>query len=218
MASDNQGWQDFTIQGSNEDEKLSAYYWPTDNPRGLLVIVHGLAEHAGRYDAFARYMNQRKIAVVAYDQRGHGRTAANGGKHGFVAPRQTTNILLADINRAIAWARQLVPGAPLVLMGHSMGSLLVRVALADPGLNESCKAAIFSGTAGHPGIAGRAGVLLAGLISLFRGPSHPSRLIDSMVFGAYAAKFSPVRTGFDWLSRDEAMVDAYIADPWCGFT
>jgi alpha-beta hydrolase superfamily lysophospholipase len=108
------------------------------------------------------------------------------------------------------------PGLPLFLLGHSMGSFLARsYVIEDSG---ALAGLVLSGTGGDPGLLGKAGLLLAKAEARVRGRRHVSPLLDKLTFGQYNAAFKPNRTPFDWLSRDEAEVDAYMADTMCGKT
>ena len=112
-------------------------------------------------------------------------------------------------------ARTEQPGLPVFLVGHSMGSFLARGYAAQFGAELA--GLVLSGTAGSAGPLGNAGVLVATTQARLRGHEHTSGLMNTLTFGQYNAAFKPTRTEFDWLSRDPAEVDAYIADPECGF-
>ncbi len=193
---------------------LAVYAWPVDQPKAVVQIAHGMAEHGGRYDRFARALNDAGYAVYASDHRGHGGTAGSLERMGHFADTGGWSLVVGDLVTVSEHVRRRHPEAPYVLMGHSMGSMLTRAFLQER--RAELSGAIISGTAGDPGLLGRAGVLLASIESRLRGPRHRSRIMDKLSFGAYNAAFKPNRTAFDWLSRDEAEVDAYVADPWCG--
>ncbi len=198
-----------------QDASVSAFTWGAKKNKAVVIIVHGLAEHAARYDEFARVLNAADVSVAAYDQRGHGLTGTASGRLGFVSRRRTWDTLLSDLNMFSTWVVQRWPQVPVFVLGHSMGSLIVRCHLRDHFSRYA--GAILSGTAPDPGIAGRLGKLLAAGQALFLGKKHRSGLLNTLVFGKFAAAFSPARTPFDWLSRDRQSVDAYIADSACGF-
>lgn len=103
----------FNLEGRNF--KIQGYHFPCDNPEKVVVFIHGIGEHAGRYDRMAGYFAEEKIAAVSMDLRGHGRTE---GIRGHCAPREE---LLKDIDVLLEHAQKLYPGVPLVIYGHSMG-------------------------------------------------------------------------------------------------
>ncbi len=195
---------------------MHVYRWnPAGPPRAAVQIVHGLSEHAGRYAALADRLNEAGYLVYANDHRGHGRTAASGHDLGFFAGRRGWQKCLDDL---LAVRRQIAgehPGLPVVLLGHSMGSLLARDFISRHG--ELFTGAVLSASPGPPSPLAQAGRLIARLERLRLGPRGRSRLIHALAFGAFNRAFTPARTSFDWLSRDEAEVDRYLADPLCGF-
>lgn len=182
--------------------------------RGIVQILHGMAEHAARYDALAARLAQAGFVVVAHDQRGHGDTSPTSLGH--LADDHGWRLLVDDAARVGAQARAEHPGLPLVVLGHSMGSVVARTLVQEH--PTAADALVLSGTVADPGHVRRlGGLLLARVISRVGGPARPSRLLDRLLNGPFSRRFQPSRTEFDWLSRDESQVDAYIADPRCGF-
>lgn len=174
--------------------------------RGAVVVAHGASEHSGRYGRFAGALNEAGLDVYAIDHRGHGATAASTGP-GRLGPRGTEGAL-DDIGLLVDTAAE-ETGAPVVLFGHSMGSLFVQAFV-------------------ERGSAELAGYVLSGCMGPL--PEGMQELVDALVtaseqgmgeetldvLGSFNEPFEPARTPYDWLSRDEAEVDAYIADPLCG--
>ncbi|WP_353951982.1 alpha/beta hydrolase [Knoellia sp. S7-12] len=198
---------------------LHTYRWLPDGPvaqkpaRGIVQIAHGMAEHAARYERFAEALTGAGYAVYANDHRGHGQTASPAD-HGYFADRDGFATVVSDLSSVSEFAQAEHSGVPLVLFGHSMGSFLSRAYAAQHGARLA--ALILSSTAGDPGPVASVGKRLSGVQARLRGRRHPSGLMDKLTFGQYNAKFKPNRTAFDWLSRDEAEVDKYVADPLCG--
>ena len=194
---------------------IRAQAWlPPGQPRGVLQIVHGVAEHIGRYDHVARFFNDSGLIVCGEDHLGHGRTARSG-EFGFFASENGWDFLVQDIHalRLLAGARW--PGVPYVMLGHSMGSFLTRTYLIRyPGTLD---AAVLSGTGQEPAPRVAAGRFLAQLLCKLRGPKYVSDLAYRLSLGAYNQNFQPVRTPVDWLSRDTAMIDLHLRDPLCNF-
>ena len=187
---------------------------PDGEARAVVQIAHGMAEHSARYERFAQELNAAGYAVYANDHRGHGRTA-EGGVLGHFADDDGWTRVVDDLLQVTRRAQAEVPGRPVVLLGHSMGSLLVRTFAAQHG--DLLAGLIVSGTPADPGLLGRVGRQVARAEGRLRGRTHASKLLDTMSFGAFNKQFAPARTDFDWLSRDEAAVDDYVADPLCGF-
>ena len=188
-----------------------------DRPRAVIQVVHGMTEHSARYERFATAAVAAGYGVVADDHRGHGLTAPPGGL-GHVADRGGWERVLTDLSAVLDAERASWPGAPVVLLGHSWGSFLVRLLAARRG--RDLAGLIVMGTGGDPGAAGRVGGAVGSLLCRLRGPAAPGRLLHFLVFGGpsgFNRSFAPARTEVDWLSRDEAEVDAYVADPLCGF-
>lgn len=185
-------------------------------PRGVIQVAHGMAEHAGRYERFAAAAVEAGYAVHADDHRGHGLTIAAPADRGFLADKDGWSEVVGDLATLLRLEQRTYPGVPVVLLGHSWGSFLARDLATRQGADLA--ALVLTGTGGNPGLAGRAGYALASAECRLKGPRHPSVALDQLVFGSYNRGFHPQRTAFDWLSRDEAEVDRYLADPLCGFT
>ena len=184
---------------SADGTQIAAYRWdPAGEPRGLRAAVqltHGMGEHAQRYEHVARALNEAGFVVYAQDHRGHG-ASADPGALGDLGEGSWPG-LVDDIGLLSARIRAEHPGLPLILLGHSMGSFAVQQYLFDH--SGDVDAVVLTGTAA---------------IDLLEGALDLDQPIDLTIFNA---PFQPARTAYDWLSRDEAMVDAYIADPRCGF-
>jgi alpha-beta hydrolase superfamily lysophospholipase len=196
--------------------ELFVYRWlPQGPPRAIVQIVHGLAEHAGRYARLAQALNAAGYAVYANDHRGHGRTAKSADDLGFFAEREGWRRCVDDlwlVNRHIAAAH---PGVSIVLLGHSMGSTLAEQFMGEHG--DALAGVVLSGASGKPTATAAIGRHIIRAERLRLGPRGRSKLAQSLSFDAFNKKFAPTRTAFDWLSRDPDEVDKYIADPLCGF-
>ena len=193
---------------------LCGYRWlPEEAPKAVVQIIHGVADHASRYEEFAEYLNSRGYLVVAEDHMGHGDSiseeAPRGYWSGWFDGVDDTYQLYLD-------TRKKYPGIPYVLFGHSMGSFIARSILArypDSGID----AAVICGTGWLNPVALRGGRLTADLVCRKEGVKHYSPLLQKLMFGAYNARIENPRTENDWISSDQAHVDAYNADPLCGF-
>lgn len=206
----------FTVAASDQ-LKLHVYEWLPDKQadiKAMVLIAHGMAEHGARYAPFAEFLTQKGYAVFANDHRGHGKTAGDLEHVGFLAPKRGWELLLEDFKRIASTLKEKHPDQDLYLLGHSMGSFIVRTVILDRQL--PVKGAIISGTADDPGLLGQAGMLIAGLLKMIYPANPPSPLMDQLSFGAFNKPFKPNRTKFDWLSRNEERVDLYVEDPYCG--
>ena len=205
---------EFSYPSSDQIHTVHAREWvPEGAPRGVVQIVHGVAEHIGRYDPVARFLAAHGYVVCGGDHLGHGLTA--GGKFGYFGPKNGWDLVVRDVRRLRELEGEKHPALPYVILGHSMGSFLTRTYLIRwPG---TVSAAVLSGTGQEPPAAVASGKALAGALCRTKGPDHVSKLVNDLSLGAYNRAFKPNRTPSDWLSRDEAMVDANLADPLCGF-
>jgi alpha-beta hydrolase superfamily lysophospholipase len=185
---------------------------PQGAPRAVVQIVHGMAEHIARYDAFAKRLNEAGFLVVGHTYLGHGEQAETLG---WFAERNGWDALEEDVNALRRETRQAYPTIPYFLLGHSMGSFIVRTYCQK--YEAGLTGVILSGT-GHfdPPIL-NVGLLLANLQCLFGRAKKPSKLLGGISFAGYNKAWLPARTAFDWLSKDTEIVDRYVADPYCGF-
>lgn len=163
---------------------------PDGEARAVVQILHGRAEHAGRYARLAGALTDAGFVVYADDHRGHGRTGVAAGGLGSMGPGGPDGVL-AGVRAVARHIDDEQAGRPVVMIGHSWGSFIAQRYLPRWG-------------------AELAGLVLTGTTDRDHRPGTPRE-------GGPNAAFPNPRTDYDWLSRDEAEVDAYIADPWCGF-
>ena len=206
--------RDLSYSSSDGIHNIHAREWtPESGPRGVVQIVHGVAEHIGRYDPVARFLAAHGYLVCGEDHLGHGLTA--GGRFGYFGPKNGWDLVVRDVRRFRELEGEKHPSLPYIILGHSMGSFLTRTYLIRwPGTVD---AAVLSGTGQESAAAVAAGKILSGFLCKTRGPDHVSKLVNDLSLGAYNKAFKPNRTPSDWLSRDESMVDLALADPLCNF-
>ncbi len=185
-------------------------------PRAVLQIIHGMAEYAERYEKTAKFFTDRGFVVTGEDHLGHGRTVEEGGIYGYFCPRDPATVVVRDVHRLKKMTQALYPGVPYVILGHSMGSFILRNYIFRYG--TGIQGAVIVGTGMQPPAVVGSAKAAAAVQKVFCGGRHVSRLIDRMAFGSYNKRIENARTPFDWISRDEGNVDRYIADPLCGFT
>ena len=208
---------------SNDGTKLFIWRWTPDSlPRAVVHIAHGMAEHGKRYARLAEKLCTAGIEVWAADQRGHGKTADSsinspdkGGLLGHCADKDTFGRVTEDINLINREIRKTRPGIPLFLLGHSWGSFIAQNYI-ESASREPIDGCILSGTRGPDGFKMKAGKPFMALLAFICGSHNGSPLARAIADGPYNRPFRPNRTSFDWISRDEAEVDAYNADPCSG--
>ncbi|WP_246040260.1 alpha/beta hydrolase [Ectobacillus funiculus] len=205
----------FTVQASDGVE-LSCIKWidETRQPRMILQISHGMAEHIRRYAAFAQMLIGEGIFVYGNDHRGHGYTAEKKEDRGYFADENGFGKVVEDLYLVTQQIKKEYPGTPVVLFGHSMGSFLIRRYAQLYG--RELHGMILSGTGDNAIPLLKIGKLLARLEMKAKGRKTPSLFLNNLSFGKFNKPFRPTRTPFDWLTRNEKEVDKYIADPLCG--
>ena len=203
----------FHYPSARDGCSIHALEWaPEGPPRGIVHLVHGISEHIGRYDETARFLAEHGFLVCGEDHLGHGRTVTDGS-YGFFAPENGWTLAARDVRalRKLEGARH--PNLPYFLLGHSMGSFLTRTYLILwPG---TVSGAVLMGTGQEPAPLVALGKLISALECRRLGPRGVSPLVHTLSLGAYNRRFRPSRTPSDWLSRDPAEVDAFLADPLC---
>ncbi|MGV6397625.1 lysophospholipase [Pseudomonas caspiana] len=206
--------QAFWLDASDHSRLFVNAWLPEQPPRAVVMLAHGMAEHSGRYARLGAALCQAGFALYAHDQRGHGKTAAQGTLGHFADDQGWSKVVgdLASVNQAIG---QRHAEAPVFLMGHSMGSYVAQAYLMHHG--AGLQGAILSGSNFQPVALYRGARLIAHAERLRQGRTSRSRLIEWLSFGSFNKAFKPARTPFDWLSRDTHEVDCYMQDPLCGF-
>ncbi|MBB3590215.1 alpha-beta hydrolase superfamily lysophospholipase [Rhizobium sp. BK529] len=205
-----------TLRLENAGASLACHHQPAEGlARAILMISHGLAEHSRRYWRFAEAMAARGCHVYAHDHRGHGETTAADAPLGRFARRDGIEHVVSDIAAVHDFVTSRHPGLPVILLGHSMGGLIALNAAADlPG--RFAALAVWNSNFAV-GLSGRlAQAILLGE-RMLKGSDVPSDMLPRLTFSAWGKSISDHRTEFDWLSCNPAEVDAYIADPLCGF-
>lgn len=186
-------------------------------PKQLVQIVHGMAEHMARYAAFCAYLAENGIAVCIHDQAGHGLSAAGPDKLGYFGRQDGYLKVLDDITEMADHALVLTgeKDLPRIILGHSMGSFIARLYCARQG--QTLAGAIYSGTRGADFMV-NAGIVLAKISVWKNGHLHKDEFLAGLTGRGFLKRIDNPRTALDWLSRDKTIVDAYLADPLCGFT
>lgn len=204
-----------TFPSSNGLYEISYYvYTPDTPPRGLLQISHGMCEYLERYEPFIEFFTSQGFIVAGHDHAGHGNSIRTLEDLGYLSQDPYDLTLAKDLKTMSDLLVESHPGLPHFILGHSMGSFILRKHLTRFGRNLS--GIIISGTGGrNPAIP--AGLNLARTISLVQGQSHRSSLFNSVFFQGFNKNFKEEENRFSWLTRDKDIVSAYDADPKCNF-
>lgn len=207
---------EFTFKSSDLITDIHVHEWiPDCDFNGVVQIAHGVNEYIERYSDFARYLASKGFIVVGNDHLGHGQSVFSKDELGFFAYNNGWEKVVMDIETLHKISEKKYPDIPYFILGHSMGSFLLRTYLIqypDSGIYG----AIISGTGQPSKSLTTAGKLLAETVMHREGKKYRSKVVNNSAFGSYNKKFKPIRTDFDWLSRDEKVVDAYIENPLCG--
>ena len=208
----------FSFDSRDNCSQIHAVRWipDTENVAAVVQIVHGMAEYIERYEEFAKFLTDHNFVVTGEDHLGHGKSISPKGIKGYFCEQDPATVVVRDVHRLKKITQDIYPGVPYFLMGHSMGSYIVRNYICRYG--SGIEGALILGT----GMQSDALLFLSGILtsleSLFRGQNHVSTFIDTIAFHAYNKRINNPRTRFDWLTKDTEKVDAYIADENCGFT
>lgn len=207
--------QEFRFPSADGTTTLYGRTWAPEHgaPRAVLQLVHGIAEHIGRYDRFARFMSDHGYLVCAEDHLGHGNTPENAEDLGYTADKDGWVKMTDNVRALHERIAPQYPGIPYFILGHSMGSFLTRSYLIRyPGTVDACA---LLGTGQQPESVLKAGLAACRLEQIRLGKRGRSKLLQSLCFGAYNSQFKPNRTESDWVCSVDEVVDAYIADPFC---
>ncbi|MBQ3490174.1 MAG: lysophospholipase [Clostridia bacterium] len=202
------------IPSSDGIHTLRGMIYLPEAPKGILQIVHGMAEHIGRYEAFMVYLAENGWIACGHDHLGHGKTAENDEELGFFAEKNGYLTVCEDTFAFGKAVKELYPSLPLILLGHSMGSFIVRHTVRlHP---DACKALIIMGTGGKNPLSSF-GLALSSAICAIRGKKHISKLVLGAAFSSYNKRTGANIDSFAWLSRDEKEIEKHDADKYCTF-
>ena len=221
MAENTVTRKDFTFPSTDGRTQIHGVAWYNDevkkSPKGIVQLIHGMVEHIMRYEEFAEYLVGRGYLVVGHDHLGHGDSVVTEDDYGFISEENPSIALLNDIHRVRKGVKNRYPEPPYFMLGHSMGSYLLRRYLSSQG--EGLDGAVIMGTGQEPEAALAAGLALIAAETKKRGARYRSDTVKNLTFGAAYKKFDPTHEDVpnSWLSRDEERVRKYLDDPKCGF-
>lgn len=205
--------RDKKILSSDQKNTLAGImYIPDGDIRGIFHLVHGMTEYIGRYKALFESLANAGYLCCGFDNLGHGNTA-KAEDLGFIASKNGWQYMVDDVKLFADSVKADYPDLPYILMGHSMGSFITRVAVAKH--SDIADKYICCGTAGkNPAVA--AGLVICSIIKAFRGERAISPFIENMAFGSYNKRFGG-NTKYEWLTKDREIIDKYATDKFCTF-
>lgn len=208
-----------SFMSTDEETTIHGYIWKDEslaNHRGVVQIVHGMAEHIERYDDFAAFLAKNGFIVAGYDHLAHGKSISKNVQWGGLDARRGSDYLIEDVDKMRTLVTAQTPeGIPYFIFGHSMGSFVTRAYITRHG--QGLAGAVICATGYIPPFISTVGNLLARLIASVKGKDYQSGFLESMGVGAYAKAVEDPRTEVDWISFNEDNVDVYLADESCGF-
>ena len=208
---------EFYFPSKDGNTEIHTIEWkPEGEVRAVLQICHGMVEYIRRYDEFARFLCGKGYYVVGNDHLGHGKSIQAKSEYGFFNEKYGNACVIGDMHTLRQRTEKKYPGVPYFMLGHSMGSSLLRQYIQMYG--NGLSGAVLMGTvADHKKAALLFGKRLCRVMAAFRGWHYRSRMVDKLVLGAYNKKFKPARTRADWITSDNENLDMYVSDPLCSF-
>lgn len=203
--------KEFFYPSKDGSTQIHAIEWiPEGNITTVLQLCHGMVEHIGRYHEFAQFMAGHGVYVVGHDHLGHGKSVTGSEKLGYFHDPDGNACVIGDIHKLRVCTQEKYSNVPYFMLGHSMGSFLLRQYLGS--YSKGLSGAIVMGTGNQPDIALSAGKMVCRMMAAFKGWEYRSALVNSLVIGGYEKKL-----GKGWLSKNPENLKAYAADPLCGF-
>ena len=208
--------EEFYFDSRDNKSRIHAVrYLPEEqDPVCVVQIIHGMAEYIERYEEFARFLTKQGCVVTGNDHLGHGKSVGEDGLYGYFCEQDPATVLVRDVHRLKKMTQQVYPGLPYVIVGHSMGSFILRNYLTMYG--SGITGAVIMGTGYQSRGTMAAAIFMVKLQKIFLGSRHVSKFSDKVSFGSYNKGIPDAKTEFDWLSKDEESVKRYIEDPLCG--
>lgn len=203
------------VEMSDGHEIYTVLYKPENPPIGHVHILHGMAEHIGRYEEFALYLVAKGFLVTGHDHRGHGQTGEKYNQLGFFADKNGFELVTEDVREVLQAVREDIDCPKPILFAHSMGSFIGRRYIQKYG--HSVSKIVLSGTGGPNSLSEKAGKWLATGLSAIQGKQSENPLLYKLAFGKFNNSFKNVKTDYDWLSSDDDEVQKFNDDPLCGF-
>ena len=210
--------KDIYYPSTDGKTQIHAIVWePDGKPKAILQIIHGMVEFIDRYDGFAKYLNEHGFLVAGEDHLGHGESVQSDEYHGYFGDEGNAHVI-ADIHHLRELLQKEYPDTPYLMLGHSMGSFLIRQYITENGCAyaQGLKGVIVMGTGWQPAPVLAMGKLMAKLMGT-KKVGKSAEFIDKMSFGSYLKRIENPKTISDWLTKDEEIVKWYRNEPWCTF-
>ena len=209
--------REFTFPSCDGRTKIHAIEWiPEQEVKAVLQIAHGMVEYIDRYHEFAVYLVNQGIYVVGHDHLGHGQSVCSKGDYGYFPHVDGNKCVIGDIHKLRNMTSEKYADVPYFMLGHSMGSFLLRQYLTIH--SKGLAGAVIMGTGHQPRVILMGGQMICKMIAAFKGWKHKSQFVNNLSFGSYNKKFEPAETPNDWITSDKEKRDQYIDDPLCGYT
>ncbi|MGI5887884.1 MAG: alpha/beta fold hydrolase [Oscillospiraceae bacterium] len=206
--------EDAGFVSSDGSTRVYGTWWlPEGEPKAIFQCAHGMAEYIDRYDPFCSYLAGKGYAVCGIDYLGHGKTSSPEN-YGYMAKKDGWKLITRDVHTMTGIAKKKFPGKKTILLGHSMGSFVVRYYAEQ--WSQDIDGLIICGTGGTNPAVG-AGIAVLSVLRFFEGGRAKSKFAKNLAFGKYQDRIKNPKTEYDWLSVDEKNVEDYVADPMCGF-
>ncbi|MBQ8527349.1 MAG: alpha/beta hydrolase [Lachnospiraceae bacterium] len=210
--------EEFTFDSRDGKTKIYACaFYPEQEPLCIVQIVHGMKDRIGRYEEFAEYLTGKGVLVVGDDHLGHGKTVTEGETFGYFCENDAATVLVRDEHRLKKIMEEKYPTLPYIILGHSMGSFIVRNYITRYG--TGVEGAMLLGTGNPKKTELLSGRFLAAVIGKIKGKKYVSKLLDDISTKSYMSGIENAKTEHDWLTTDEEMVEKFAGDTLCsGFT
>ncbi len=207
---------EFTFPSADGKTQIHGIKWEPGQGvvAAVLQISHGMIEYVERYETFAEYLTTRGFVVVGNDHLGHGASVVSQDDWGYFAPEKGSDLVVEDLHQLRSQIQTAYSGTPYFMLGHSMGSFLLRKYLSMHG--EGLSGAVIMGTGTQPDAAVQVGKAVCKTLALFRGWRHRSGLVDKLIFSGNNKKFQG-GSADSWLTKDEKIAKAYYSDPRCTY-
>lgn len=210
--------KEFYYPSADGTTRIHAIRWePDGKPVGIVQIIHGMTEYVDRYDEFARYLTESGFLVCGEDHLGHGKSVMSDEYHGFFGKNGNAWVI-ADIHSLRTMMHEEFPELPYMMLGHSMGSFLVRqyITEEDGDYAKGLSGVVVMGTGWQPDVVLRSGMAVAKMQGLDKLQKR-SKFIEALSFGQYLKRIPDAKSFNDWLTKDNDIVDRYRDDPLCTF-
>lgn len=210
----------FSFPSADGINKIHAVLWKPagdrwETPKGIVQISHGMVEYIERYEELAAYLNAHGFLVVGNDHLGHGQSVSSEEDWGYFARKNGSRYVVGDLHRLTCIMKKRYPGIPYFLLGHSMGSFMARRYLMQYG--DELDGALLLGTGNQPVLILRAALGVIRMEKKIHGERYRSKQIQYLMFGQYNKRIKNPKTGNDWVTSDQKILDDYNRTPACTF-